>query len=127
MIYPSLNQIISDQDMIIQYTGGSPGIKDKKLLESAYYNSLQTFDGKELYSTIEEKFAILCYGLGQNHAFQDGNKRIAVHVLTVGLQINGIELIYTQKELVALGLAIAQGKYNKDCILKWIKDHKRCD
>lgn len=125
MIYPSLEQIIRDQAMIVQYTGGNPGIKDHKLLESAYYNPLQTFEGKDLYPTIEEKFAVLCYGLGQNHSFQDGNKRIAVHILTVGLEINGIEIIYTQQELIDIGLSIEQGKCNKDCILKWIEEHKK--
>ncbi|AOT70934.1 type II toxin-antitoxin system death-on-curing family toxin [Geosporobacter ferrireducens] len=125
MIYPSLEQIISDQAMIVQYTGGSPGIKDQKLLESAYYNPLQTFEGEELYPAIEEKFAVLCYGLGQNHSFQDGNKRIAVHTLTVGLEVNGIEITYTQQELIGLGLAIAQSQCSKDCILKWIEEHKK--
>ncbi len=125
MIYPSLEQIINDQGMIVQYTGGNPEIKDEKLLESAYYNPLQTFGGEELYPTIEEKFAVLCYGLGQNHSFQDGNKRIAVHILTVGLEVNGIKIIYTQQELIDLGLAIAQGQCNKDCILKWIEEHKK--
>lgn len=124
MIYPSLEQIINDQMMIIEYTGGNPGIKDEKLLESAYYNSLQTFGGEELYPTVEEKFAVLSYGLGQNHSFQDGNKRIAVHVLTVGLEVNGIEIIYSQQELIDLGIAIAQGECNKNCILKWIEAHK---
>lgn len=125
MIYPSLEQIISDQSAIIQFTGGNPGIKDQKLLESAYYNPLQTFDAEELYPTIEEKFAVLCYGLAQNHSFQDGNKRIAVHILTVGLEINGIGLIYSQLDLIDLGLTIAQGECNKDCILKWIEEHKK--
>ena len=125
MIYPSLEQIISDQSLIIQFTGGSTGIKDQKLLESAYYNPLQTFDSEELYPTIEEKFAVLCYGLAQNHAFQDGNKRIAVHILTVGLEINGIKLVYSQLDLIDLGLAIAQDECNKDCILKWIEEHKK--
>lgn len=125
MIYPSLEQIISDQSAIIQFTGGNPGIKDKKLLESAYYNPLQTFDAEELYPTTEEKFAVLCYGLAQNHSFQDGNKRIAVHILTVGLEINGIGLIYSQLDLIDLGLTIAQGECNKDCILKWIEEHKK--
>jgi hypothetical protein len=46
MIYPSLDQIINDQAMVVQYTGGNPGIKDKKLLESAYYNPLQLLKTK---------------------------------------------------------------------------------
>jgi death-on-curing protein len=125
MIYPTIEQIINDHVIIIQFTGGTPGIKDRKLLESAYYNSLQTFAGQELYQKIEEKFAVLCYGLSQNHPFQDGNKRIAVHVLIVGLAVNGIELSYTQQELINLGLDIAQGKFNKEDILKWIEEHKK--
>lgn len=124
MIYPSLEQIINDQDMLIKFTGGNPGIKDKNLLESAYYNPLQTFAGTDLYPSIEEKFAILCYGLGQNHSFQDGNKRIAVHILIVGLEINGIKIDYTQNDLINLGLNIAKGNCDKDCILAWIEKHK---
>jgi death on curing protein len=123
MIYPTLDQIINDHELLIQQFGGNAGIKDMNLLESAYNNPLQTFSGIDLYPTIEEKFAVLCYGLAQNHSFHDGNKRIAVHVLIVGLYINKIKINYTQEDLIELGLNIAQGKCNKDCILDWIKIH----
>jgi death on curing protein len=93
-------------------------------LESSYYNALQTFEGKDLYPSIEEKFAVLCFSLGQNHPFQDGNKRIAVHVLVAGLEINGIKINYTQADLINLGLNIAKGTCDKDCIIQWIEEHK---
>ena len=66
------------------------GIRDYGLLESAVNAPFQTFFGEELYKTIEEKAARLCYGLTNNHAFIDGNKRIAVHAMEVLLIINGI-------------------------------------
>lgn len=124
MIYPSLEQIISDQAKIAEVTGGSAGVKDMNLLESAYNNPLQTFGEQELYSTVEEKFSVLCYGLGQNHPFLDGNKRIAVHILLVGLKVNGVNISYTQQELIELGLIIGKGECDKDCILKWVEEHK---
>lgn len=124
MIYPSLEQIISDQAKIAEVTGGSAGVKDMNLLESAYNNPLQTFGEQELYPTVEEKFSVLCYGLGQNHPFLDGNKRIAVHILLVGLKVNGVNISYTQQELIELGLIIGKGECDKDCILKWVEEHK---
>lgn len=125
MIYPSLEQIIKDQANIAKRTGGSAGVKDMNLLDSAYNNPLQTFGGVELYPTVEEKFSVLCYGIGQNHPFLDGNKRIAVHILIVGLEINGIELEYTQQNLIDLGLMIGKGECDKDCVLDWVEYHKK--
>jgi peptidoglycan hydrolase-like amidase len=62
----------------------------------------QSFSGSELYPTVEQKAARLCYGLVMNHAFIDGNKRIGTMAMLVFLAINGIELEYTQKELTRL-------------------------
>lgn len=125
MIYPSIEQIISDHSMIIKYTGGSPGIRDYKLLESSHLSPLQSFEENELYPTIEEKFAALCYNLSQNHPFYDGNKRIAVHILLVGLELNRVELTYNQQDLINLGLSIAKGECDKNCIMKWIYKNKK--
>ena len=65
-----LHQLISEE------TGGSIGIRDEGLLESALEGAFATFDGKDLYPSKEEKGARLGYTLISNHAFVDGNKRI---------------------------------------------------
>ena len=62
--------------LITQATGGSEGVRDIGLLDSALESIYATFDGAELYPTKEEKAARLGYSLISNHAFVDGNKRI---------------------------------------------------
>ena len=84
----------------------------------------QTFDGKELYPTKEEKGAMLGYSLISNHAFVDGNERIGVYVMLTFLEVNGIRIECTDNELIELGLGIAAGKINYEEILDWILNHE---
>lgn len=123
MKYLSIDQIIKQQEELIKRFGGSHGIRDMGLIESAYYNSIQSFDAIDLYQTIEEKIACLVFGLSKNHAFIDGNKRISVHVLILNLLLNNIDIEYTQESLIELGLNMAQ-EYTKNNILNWINKHK---
>lgn len=71
--------------------------------------NFQSFDGEELYPTIQAKAARLEYGLIKNHCMLDGNKRIGTHAMLVLLALNGIELKYTQKELYETILQVADG------------------
>ena len=66
---------------IIESTGGTFGIKDESLLESAIEAPYQTFDNRELFPTKLEKAARLGYGLISNHPFIDGNKRIGFYIM----------------------------------------------
>lgn len=66
---------------IVEATGLTFGIRDERMLESALEAPYQTFDGKELYPSKEEKDARLGYGLVANHPFVDGNKRIGLYVM----------------------------------------------
>ena len=109
---------------LIQKTGGSDGIRDENLLESAVYSALATFLNEECYPTVEEKAARLMFSLTNNHAFLDGNKRIGVLVMLMTLKLNGIEISYTQKELIELGLSVADSSCDYDGILNWIISHK---
>ena len=63
----------------------SPGVRDENLLASAVYTPFQTFMEKDLYPSIYDKAAQLCYGLANNHPFTDGNKRTALHSMYVYL------------------------------------------
>ncbi len=85
---------------MIEETGGSFGIRDENLLNSALNGIFQTFDGKDLYPTKEEKGAMLGYALISNHAFVDGNKRIGVYVMLTFLEVNGIRIKCTDRELL---------------------------
>ena len=124
MILLTVDEIISLHKKLIEKTGGSDGIRDINLLESAVFSAEASFGDKECYPTVEEKAARLMYALTNNHAFVDGNKRIGVFVMLITLKLNNAELKYTQDELISLGLAVASGETDYEKIYKWIIDHK---
>ena len=79
----------------------------------------------DLYSEILDKASQLCYSLIENHPFTDGNKRIGVHLTLLFLNINNIELSYTQKDLIEFGLNVASGKMAREDIKQWLINHKQ--
>lgn len=124
MIRLTKKQVLMLYTQLIKETGGSDGIRNNGLLDSALESPFQSFGGDELYPSIQAKAARLCYGLVKNHAMIDGNKRIGVHVMLVFLAVNGYELEYTQKELYDLILGVADGENGCEDILKWILEHQ---
>ena len=125
MILLSRKQILYLHSKLIKATGGIDGIRDEGLLDSALQTPFQVFGGEELYPSVSRKAARLCYGLIQNHAFYDGNKRIGVYVMMVFLELNGIELDCRDEELVTLGLKTASGEMKDEDIVLWILDHTK--
>ena len=120
----SKEQILMLHTQLIQQTGGSDGVGDYNLLDSALETPFQSFGGDELYSTIQAKAARLGYGLIKNHCMIDGNKRIGTHAMLVFLALNGIELRYTQKELYETILDVAAGNIEYEDLLQWVLDHQ---
>ncbi len=125
MIKFDSEKVLLLQKLIIESSGGTAGVRDFGLLDSALESAFQTFNGKDLYPEKEEKGARLGFNLISNHAFLDGNKRIGLLVMLSFLEINGIKLEFTDDDLIDLGLGIASGKINYDSILLWIHAHKR--
>lgn len=117
-------QILRLHTELIAQTGGSDGIRDEGILESALLAPFQNFDGKDMYPSIQAKAARLGYGLIQNHPFIDGNKRIGTHSMLVFLALNGIELEHTQEELIETILSVASGKTDAAGLLEWILNHQ---
>ena len=103
---------------MIRETGGSDGLRDEALLESALEAPFQSYGDQELFPTIQAKAARLGFGLIKNHAMVDGNKRIGTHAMLVFLAINGIELQYTQQELYTEILAVASGQIGDEELLR---------
>lgn len=112
-------------ERLIEATGGSIGIRDEGMLDSALSNPFQSFAGEELYPSVQAKAARLCYGLVKNHPMVDGNKRIGAHVMLVFLMLNGYELSYTQQELSQTILDLASGSLNADDIQQWLINHEK--
>ena len=120
-------QVLMLHDQLVEETGGSAGLRDDGLLESALSAPFQSFTGTDMFPSIQQKAARLAYGLIKNHPFMDGNKRIGAHVMLVFLAINGIELEYEQSELSDIFLAVAAGTCEYENILQWILDHESND
>ena len=110
--------------LMAEATGGSIGVRDEGLLDSAIESAFATFDGVELYQSKEEKAAKLGHSLISNHAFVDGNKRIGVYVMLSFLELNGIRIEATDEDVVALGLGAADGSMSQVDVLEWIRKHK---
>ncbi|MCI7106390.1 MAG: type II toxin-antitoxin system death-on-curing family toxin [Agathobacter sp.] len=120
----SKEQILMLHTQLIQQTGGCDGVRDFNLLDSALETPFQSFGGDELYPAIQAKAARSGYGLIKNHCMIDGNKRLGAHAMLVFLAINGIELLYTQKELYETILSIADGKLDYEGLLSWVIEHQ---
>ena len=71
MIRLSKSQVLFIHDQLIAETGGSPGLRDEGLLDSALNAPFQTFSGKSVYPSLQQKAARLCFGLVKNHHFID--------------------------------------------------------
>ena len=124
MIKFSKEKVLLLHQLIAEETGGSIGLRDEGLLESALEVAFSTFGGVELYPTKEEKGARLGYNLISNHAFVDGNKRIGMYVMLTFLEVNGIRLDCTNDEVAEVGLSVAAGKMKYEELLEWIWDHR---
>ena len=125
MIRLSKEQVLLMHERLIEATGGSIGIRDEGMLDSALSNPFQSFAGEELYPSVQAKAARLCYGLVKSHPMVDGNKRIGAHVMLVFLMLNGYELSYTQQELSETILDLASGSLNADDIQQWLINHEK--
>ena len=117
-------QVILLHQQLINEIGGSPGLRDEGLLESALAAPFQSFGGIGAYPSLQQRAARLAYGLVNNHPFVDGNKRIGAHTMLVFLALNGIELSYTQEELASLFIAVASGDKGYEDVLDWLISHE---
>ena len=124
MITLRKEQVLLLHKQLIDATGGSAGIREEGLLDSALSNPFQSFDGEELYPSIQAKAAQLCFGLVKNHPMIDGNKRLGAHAMLVFLALNGCELFYGQAELSDMVLSLAAGEIGAGDVLQWIIGHQ---
>ena len=121
----SKEKVLLLHQVMAEATGGSIGVRDEALLESALESAFSGYGDKEFYPTKEEKGARLGYSLISNHAFVDGNKRIGVYVMLSFLEMNGIRIHCTDEDLIHIGLAVADGSMNYEELLDWVLQHER--
>lgn len=110
-------------EILINEFGGSPGVRDHDLLESAISRPFQTYDGIDLYPTVLHKASSLIESLLSNHPFVDGNKRTGYVVTRLFLNKHGLDIISSEEEKYEFVISIASGELNFDKILEWFKTH----
>ena len=107
--------------MLLAEHGGSPGIRDKALLESALNRPRQRCEYANNPSLFELA-ASYCYGLANNHPFMDGNKRVAFTVAAVFLELNGYSLKAPEEEAVVVMEELASGNLTEEDLADWLQD-----
>lgn len=116
----SLEQLVWMHTVAVTEFGGSQGIRDRGLLESAIARPLATFGGKNLYDTPFKRAAALAESLVLNHGFVDGNKRTAMYAMAAWLEREGYVIEAARGELRDFALAIASHDFNTEQIAAWL-------
>ncbi len=124
-VFLTFEQILAIHDSQIEMYGGSHGIRELSLLESAVMRPQTTFAGRDLYSSLFEKTAVLTYSLIINHPFVDGNKRTGIVAALIFTEINGFKIVCSDKELLSLSLRVVSKKINLQNLADWFKKHSK--
>ncbi len=120
MRYLTINETLEIYQLLMEQSGGATGLRDLNALESALAQPRATYDGNDLYPTLTDKAAILCYLLVKNHPFVDGNKRIGHAAMEVFLLLNGYEIRADVDEQESVILSIAAGQMDRDAFTVWL-------
>jgi death-on-curing protein len=123
MRFLSLREVLDLHRRLIDQTGGAAGVRDLGALESALAQPRMTFGGQDLYPTLAEKAAALCFSLVQNHPFVDGNKRVGHAATEVFLMLNHFEIQASVDEQEELILSIASGIQSREDLVQWLEAH----
>jgi death-on-curing protein len=121
----TVTEVLSLHDRIIATSGGSSGLRDAGALLSALAQPSATFDGNELYPTLEEKASALCFFLVSNHPFVDGNKRVGHAAMEICLLLNGFVIDAAVDEQEKLILSLASGEIAREILADWLRSHMR--
>jgi death-on-curing protein len=121
--YLTLVEVAELHRLVVGSTGGAPGIRDLAALESAVARPHATFGGTDLYPTLIEKAAALCFALVRGHPFVDGNKRTGHAAMETFLVLNGAEIDAPVDEQERLMLDLAAGRINRSDLTNWLSLH----
>jgi death-on-curing protein len=123
MRYLTLGELIELHRRIIEQSGGVAGMRDLGLAESALAQPRMSFGGTDLYATLPEKAAALCFSMVMNHPFVDGNKRIGHAAMETFLMMNGFELNAGVDDSEHVILQLAAGQLERQPFTEWVAAH----
>jgi death-on-curing protein len=121
----SIDEVLFLHAHVIAEFGGEPGIRDRSLLESALALPMAGVEDQEAYPGLCLKTAVLLHSLANNHAFIDGNKRIAYAAAKAFLRKNGKGIEASEEEKYQMVMAVAEGRVDIRAIASWIECHCR--
>lgn len=121
--YLTVEQVLFIHMRLIAETGGSPGLRDLALLESAVARPQATFGGEDLYPDLFVKAAALLDSLVRNHPFVDGNKRVGVTAAGLFLRLNNQQLTASNAELEQFALQSARSELDVEEIAAWLRSY----
>ena len=121
----TLKDVESIHDVLIDKFGGSKGIRDRGILESAINRPFQTFDQNELYPLPVDKAAAIFESVISNHPFVDGNKRTAYVLMRLILLENSLDIYANKNEKYEFVISAAKGEIKFDGIREWLVNHIR--
>lgn len=124
-VYVSIGDVLAIEATLIELYGGTEGVRDISLVESALARPQASFGGYEAYPTLFEKAAVLLQGLIKNHGFVDGNKRTGVAAMSIFVTLNGRKLSVTDSQLEKLAVKVATDELNIEEIASWLKKHSK--
>ena len=125
MKYLTLEQIINAHQILLKRYGGSDGIRDRGLLESAVHRPQAVVFGKDAYPTLFDKAAVICHSLLFNHAFVDGNKRAAFAACHLTLLMNGKNLTANSEETYQFLIGVITTHKDWPALSEWLKRHSK--
>ena len=120
-LYPK--QILYLYRQIVEQSGGTVGLRDEGLLDSAVYRPQASFGGKDLYPDLFSKAAALGYSIIRNHPFADGNKRVGFEAMRLMLRLNHYDLQAPVGAKFDFVVGIAEGRLTEQDIADWLKAH----
>jgi death-on-curing protein len=123
MNYLTPEQVLFIHSRLVTETGGSHGVRDLGLLESAVARPRASFEGKELYPELFTKAAALMDSVINNRPFVDGNKRMGITAAGLFLRINGWKLTATLDELETCTLRVATVGMKVAELALWLRDN----
>ncbi|MEH2174066.1 type II toxin-antitoxin system death-on-curing family toxin [Nostoc sp.] len=117
----SISQVLDIHQDEINSFGGTSGIRDESLLDSALAQPQATFGGELLHPTIHEQAVAYLYHLAMNHPFIDGNKRTAFAVMDTFITLNGYSLNLSQEQAYNLVIQVVQKEISKEELSAFLK------
>lgn len=115
------DQVIAMHSRQLRRFGGAPGLRDEGLLRSALERPVNKWHYEQ--ADLAALAAAYGFGLAKNHAFVDGNKRIAFMTMVVFLRKNGVRFAPEQAISTRMILSLAAGEVSEDSLTRWIRDN----